>query len=548
MTQDSDSDSDGRTFESHLKLIIDVLKTDSDQSTLTESESTDCHEEAVSQVSEQLQNHGQLDAEIVPANYTVQEYTNWDKLRLYHVAVSGTIENDLKSALREILEDLSRAAVTADLVKSAKADINDLIYLWDGFSFEAREVDTAAKYSSDGLEQMDFHENDLFSGYLSREKIDQIGRENPFVTDETTTFIEEMKGGPKRTEVANQIGDDIERATFLFIRSLQDYGNTAPSEVFISELLEVRSRYNFLFKPSAREWDRLIEMDESQRRRVLMVVLNPISGLLRRSFQDVVDDWVSMIRYIRDWCDGDPRLFFKQNADLLDIDVSEPSALEELQTKLEGFKKERRERIGLTFPYSKKIGRLLFTLMTDNERGYDLMKGVQREHVENFNLPVDAQIIRITLNLGILQIESIESEELKFGEEDDTREGIELQRDDLAEVCRRAWQEVSEQVDKVPAELDHILWSVGGTLGNRRGALCMACPLGEVCDAWESKEIYEAGGSQWRQGGYTFARAHTNRDNMVFFEDWEPFTVEVYQEDQPHLSLDDIDETLNSDD
>ncbi|ACV46585.1 MULTISPECIES: hypothetical protein [Halomicrobium] len=548
--------SNGRSFENSIQLVIDIPKEKDIQDNSLIENHTDCLKtQVISRVSECLDEVDRWDIDLTAKNYSITTYDRKDKVRLYDASISGQINTDISSAIEKLLVDIAQATNSVDLVQHSKIKFQNLLYLWSGYSFEAYDVEFVGKSDGSEFELMRSRENFRFKGRISKKKIEEIAEIDPFDSDETEVFIQQMKGGSKREEVVQQIPDEVEQATFLFIRSLQDYGNTAPSEVFISELLDLQSKYPFLFQPDSEEWDTLLEMSDGEREKILKIILNRISGLLRRSFEGVIGDWIAMIRYLRDRCNGDPRTFFEQIANELGVNTSDPDALEKVQSKIEKFDKEdARDRIGIQFSFSKKIGRLLFTLMTKNERGYDLLNGVSRDQVENFNLPVDAQIIRVTLNLGLLKIETTAKEDVTFEaskdgkKEEVTKEGIELQRSDLDQVCRRVWQELAAEVSRAPAELDHILWSVGSTLGNRRGALCMTCPLGSVCDAWKQKEIYEAGGSQWNDGGYTFARAHTDRDKMIILEEWHPFKVETYTEEQPRLTFNNIEEVLSRED
>jgi hypothetical protein len=205
-----------------------------------------------------------------------------------------------------------------------------------------------------------------------------------------------------------------------------------------------------------------------------------------------------MIEFLRKECDGDARKFFKVVSFRLGIDTKRSDALEVIQSLLENYD-EIKKYLGITFPYSLKAGRLFLTMMTKNERGFDLIDGVNNEQVKELNLPVDAQVLRVALNTGLIEIMWVDSENFEF--EGRKAKVLYLKRSDMTELARVAWKLVAENIGIPTIELDYLVYSVGSLTCNRFGKSCYACPITDICKSWADKKIKEGAGVDWDKVG-----------------------------------------------
>jgi len=326
-------------------------------------------------------------------------------------------------------------------------------------------------------------------------------------------ILEKFGGGPR--EVDSAILADKPRqeaANFIFIRSLLDFINTAPSDSFSLAFSDIYQTYPFLFRPYDKFWDELLGEPEEKQSKILGALLLRARGLTRQTFETVIDWWVKMIVFLREKCDGDAGNFFKVITSKLEIDSKRNDALEVVQDFLEDYDAAK-EYVGIAFPYSLKAGRLFLTMMTKNERGFDLMNDVRDDQVEELNLPVDSQVLRVALNTGLINVNWVNAENLTFS--DRKAKVLHLKRSDMTELARVAWKLVAKNIGVPPIELDYLVYSIGSLLCNRFGKICYACPITDVCYSWAKRQIMEGNGADWnRMGMFSYGKGAF--DALVF--------------------------------
>jgi len=326
-------------------------------------------------------------------------------------------------------------------------------------------------------------------------------------------IVEKISGGPKEVDTTILGGKSKQdQANFIFIRSLLDFINTASSESFSLAFADIDQTYPFLFRPCDTYWDKLLKKKATERNMILGALLLRARGLTRQRFENVIDWWVNMIVFLREKCDGNAGNFFRVVASKLGIDRRRNDALEVVQNLLESFC-EIRDYVGITFPFSLKAGRLFFTMMTKSDRGFDLMNDVSDEHVKAFNLPVDAQVLRVALNTRLIDVKWVKAEKVKIGETE--AKVLVLQRSDMTELAQVAWKLIADNIGVPPVELDYLIYSVGSLVCNRFGNMCYACPITDVCYSWGRKKIAEGSGVDWNKKGM-FSYGKGGFDALVF--------------------------------
>ena len=157
-------------------------------------------------------------------------------------------------------------------------------------------------------------------------------------------------------------------SNWLFMRSLFNYINTAPSDYFSDSLIKMLNEHEYLFDPILPFWDNILSKNNQEKLRILYPFLINIRGILRQDFDKVILNWTEMMDFLRRECSSDARNFIGYIAEKLNINLGEPNSLEEIQSILENYP-EIKTKIGITFPYSKKAGRLYVTISSDNKRG-----------------------------------------------------------------------------------------------------------------------------------------------------------------------------------
>jgi len=348
-------------------------------------------------------------------------------------------------------------------------------------------------------------------GYIDRDRILNF---NPKLFHELKTTLKRIEGDPlKEKEYIRERISKGDIANFLFIRSIFDYGNIAPSWVFSQVLISIYEATPQLFRPMDKFWDSLLNKPKEQQRRIISLPLLKLAGLFRSSFKDLVRHWINIIVFIRDVCNGDASIFFEKMAEALGIDTKDECALEELHNSLK--RKEIKKRAGIRFPYGDKNGRLLFSLMSKSSRGLDVLKGIKDEHLRNFNIPVDAQIIRVSLNTGFIRITWVDAEQLRFKESKKVGYGLAITRSDFTEPCQHLWKLIAQKLNIFPVDLDYYIWSLGSILCKRYGEFCYICPLKVVCWSWEKGSVAESRGVDWQEGCFSFGRAEPGIDRLI---------------------------------
>lgn len=321
------------------------------------------------------------------------------------------------------------------------------------------------------------------------------------IGDDPNLNKENIKNQVKKQDLAN----------FVFISSIFDYANIAPSWIFSQVLLDIYLKNEYLFEPSNKYWDDFLRLPQNKQKRVLTLPLLRLAGLFRLSFNDLIFHWKNIIEFLRNLCNCDARTFLIETSKSLGIDLTNSNALSEIHDRLKN--KNTRDKLGINFPYGDKNGRLLYSMMTNTSRGYGILNGITDEHLRNFDIPVDSQIIRISLNTGLIRIEKIKVKKLEFNKK--SGDGIDILRSDFAVPPQHLWKLIATKLDIFPVDLDYYLWSLGSILCKRYGELCYLCPLSEICWSYEKGSVAESRGALWPEGCFSFARPTPNIDKLI---------------------------------
>lgn len=328
------------------------------------------------------------------------------------------------------------------------------------------------------------------------------------ILKESDAFIDRFSPSPpdlRREQLKDELGGDL--ANFLFISSLMDYGNIGTSETLSLHLRDLYRKFPFLFRPDDPFWKSFEKIDPNKAGKILSSILMSLSGLFRTDFENVVvPNWINMVRFLREKCNNDAANFFIYITKCLLIDSNDPMALARFQNLLQRSKdrKNLKEQLGMNFSLGPKIGVLLFSVLTDNRRGFGLLKGVSREQIKGLKAPVDSAVIRVMLNTGLVKITFVTPER---------REGR-FTRTDMTEVCQRAMDILAEKLGILPIELDMYIWAVGTMPCKHRGRFCFICPLTEICDSWKYGYVKESSGAEYTYRCFSFARPQTGQNAL----------------------------------
>lgn len=347
----------------------------------------------------------------------------------------------------------------------------------------------------------------LIEGYIDTAVLDRIG-DPAGMLEEMEDFLKVAGGsaGSAKDVLRERLGQDL--PNFLFISAIMDYGNIATSKTLQLVLLDLHSRYPFLFRPMDPFWDKILGGEsEGEERRKLETLLLPLSGLFRTDFLEVVvPNWISIIWFLRKNCSGDASNFFTFVRERLGLSGDDPAALKRFQEMITS--EERLERVkkflGINFSLGPKTGALLLSLMTENRRGFGVLRGVSREQTARLAAPVDSAVIRVMLNTGLVKIVHVNPE----------RTEGRFTRSILTEVCQRAMELMAGRLGLIPIELDEYVWSVGTTACKHRGKFCFICPLTGICDSWIHGYVKESSGAEYLKRCFSFARPQTHKNAL----------------------------------
>ena len=308
----------------------------------------------------------------------------------------------------------------------------------------------------------------------------------------------------RKEKMKQEFGNDL--ANFLFISSVLNYGNIGTSETLFLNLMDLYRRYRFLFRPNDQFWVKLRQMNAEQSKRVMESLLVPLSGLFRTDFRKViVPSWTASINFIRNACEGDSGNLFHHIARSLMINEDNPSALAIIQGLLSGKGRNRvKKQLGMNFALGPKTVLLLLSVMTENRRGFGVLRGVTREQIKELKAPVDSAVVRVMLNTGLVKITFV-NPTLAQGK---------LARTDLTDVCQRGMDLLAERLGILPIELDEYVWAIGTIPCKHRGAFCFICPLTEICDSWRQGYVRESSGAEYLNRCFSFARPQTEKNAL----------------------------------
>jgi hypothetical protein len=349
-------------------------------------------------------------------------------------------------------------------------------------------------------------------GYIDFDRISRFGHE------EYQKLVEMIRNlGMDPLEEKRNIESKVDMndlPNFLFIRSIFDYANIAPSSLFTHALLHTYQKFPWLFRPNDSLWNEILNLPYEKKITKIMIPLLGLSGLSRVSFEQLAKYWINIVTFIRDFCEGDVTNFFIKMIQFFRI-TDNGNALEELHKTL--LKEENKKKVSLNFPYGDKNGRLLLSLMSPSVRGFGLLKGVRDEHLKNFNVPVDSQVIRVTLNLGLIRLAWVRTTiiNLRSRKKTFTIHGLSITRSDFAEPCQYVWKNVAERLDIFPVDIDYYVYSLGSIICKRFGKLCFLCPLQNICWSVEKGSVAESRGVDVREGCFSFGRADPNVDRLI---------------------------------
>ena len=300
-------------------------------------------------------------------------------------------------------------------------------------------------------------------------------------------------------------------ANFLFIRCIFDYGGVTPSFILAERMLDLYRKCSFLFKPTDNIWTNITDV-------AMQLAILPIAGLLRTDFENIARWWRNIINFLREECNGDASNFFINMAERCGICIDDPKSLELLHLRLisGNILKCAGKKL---FPYGDKNGRLMIALMSSSKRGFGVLKGVKPKHLRYFNLPVNSQVIRVTLNSGLIKFSSMNSDEYSISTRKRRKEvvrtgrGIKLDADiekALIEICKKVWRHIANKIKLFPIDLDIYIWSLGAILCKRFGKFCSLCPLYDVCESVERGFVGESRGVDWTRGCFTLGKPQLN--------------------------------------
>ena len=308
----------------------------------------------------------------------------------------------------------------------------------------------------------------------------------------------------QKEKLLDELQDDL--ANFLFMGSLMDYGNIGTSESFSLHLRNLYRRYPFLFRPYDSFWRKLEERGPEIAKKIISSILISISGLARTDFENVVvPNWINIIKFLREKCNNDAANFFLYMTKSLLIEKNDPMALAIFQKILtKGNRKKLKEQLGINFSLGPKTGILFLSIMTDNLRGFNVLKGVSRNQIKKLKAPVDSAVIRVMLNTGLVKITSVNPER---------KEG-KFVRTDMTEVCQNAMDLFSEKLGIISIEFDMYVWAVGTMPCKHRGSFCFICPFTEICDSWKYGYVKESSGKDYLDRCFSFARPQTEKNAL----------------------------------
>jgi hypothetical protein len=383
--------------------------------------------------------------------------------------------------------------ISMGIIMAKKSEIS---YKWNGLEFSA--------YRQSKL---------IFSGQINENKITEIENSN-FSTEIQNFFVEYGITTGKRDQ--STYLDKTEKrmkANFFFIRGLLDYANIVPSHFFWLNMIDLMESHPFLFDPLDLKWNGILFESSETKIKLLYPFLIRFNGFFRRRFEKDINSWLGIIKFLKENCNGDASLFYLTMCKTLNIDPQKSSSLEEMQQKLEKLSGRKKKELGINFPYGKKASRLMINLMGNTKEG-SLLDGVTKSHLDEFFLPVDSQIIRVTLNSGLIDLKQTENIELKKWGIDEGKGAI-LTREEFSEPCQKAWHLLSQKIPLSPSELDYYIWQVGSLFGKKFGRFCYTCPMAKWCDSWKEKKIKESDVSHSSEGCFNFCRPNPRQDFLL---------------------------------
>jgi hypothetical protein len=345
-------------------------------------------------------------------------------------------------------------------------------------------------------------------GFIDRSVLNRISDPDRLL-EEMTAFSDMVAGYPRsvaKNNLRNRLGGDL--ANFLFISSIMDYGNIATSRTLHLVLLDLYDRYPFLFRPHHRFWDEILSGGrDSESWRILETILMPLSGLFRTDFlRVVVPNWSAVIKFLRNSCEGDASNFFIFATRRLGLRADDAEALRKIQEKFSDMESANRlkDLLGIEFSLGPKTCLLLLSLMTDNRRGFGVLRGASREQTARLSAPVDSAVIRVVLNTGLVKITYVNP----------LRKEGRFTRSTMTAACQRSVDLMAEHLGLMPIELDEYIWSVGTTACKHRGRFCYVCPLTSLCDSWIYGYVKESSGADYLERCFSFARPQTQRNAL----------------------------------
>jgi len=339
----------------------------------------------------------------------------------------------------------------------------------------------------------------IIKGFIPEEKIENFPRD--FIERANTTLkILGIDLEERKKRILSYV-EPQDLANFLFIRAIFDYGGVTPSMVIEDKMLDLYKERKFLFRPNDERWSKVTD-------RIMELILLPIAGLLRTKFENIAKWWKNIITFLNKKCEGDASNFFIKLSKEYNINIQDPRSLEELHLRLVNRRKKE-------FPYGDKNGRLMVALMSNSKRGFGVLKGVKSKHLRHFDLPVNSQVIRLSLNSGLIKILDVKSEEYSSGKGKEIKRGrgLKLTQDikkGLVMVCKKLWRVIANKLKIFPVDLDIYVWSLGAIICKRFGKFCSLCPLNEICDSVKRGYVGESRGVDWYRGCFTLGKPQLN--------------------------------------
>ena len=444
-------------------------------------------------------------------NYFIieREFKKFKNIKLCSMQLSfncdrGKIAQEIINNFNTLKNDLDKTFNITDIVIKSK---HNFLVGWENLSFYVYSLNITLKEFIESEVATDL----LLCGYIDKKIIEKFSRKD---YPELNKELQLLGGGPIDADKESLQGMNGKIGpNFVFIRSLSDYINSAPSDSFSRAFLGISKKSPFLFDPKAEFWDDLFKEKYEKQLKTLFPLINQTRGLARTQFDKFIGYWINMIKFLRTNCMGSASNFYISSCKTLGIDYQDPVSLEKLQSLLEIYGGRVKNILGINFPWSYKAGRLFFTMMTKNLRGFDFLEGVTKKHLEHFNLPVDSQVLRVALNTGLIKVEYINAERITIGGH--TANILKMRRSDMTEIVQKAWKLVAEGMDVIPIELDYAIYSIGSLVCNRFGSNCYCCPITGICDSWANKAIPEGAGVRWHSEG-AFSYAKGGMDALIF--------------------------------